>query len=389
MRVVSVAHAYPRWDGDVAGAFIERLCIALHDRSHSTVVVVPSDEGEGGTVLRNKLKVRRVRYAPASRETLAYRGHMADAGKSMLGLLPVASMIAAQAGAVFEEVRTSNADLVHAHWWIPGGVSAWLACLAAHRRFVVTLHGTDVAILKRSEPARRLARLVLRKASAVTAVSSYLAKEAAYVSGLNPDDIVVQPMPLDIDRYSRQSRGGGGVVTVGRLVQQKNISVLLEAIATLRKQGRTVGLKIVGDGPERRSLEYRATQLGITDLTQFIGEVSPEIIPDAIGDADVFAFPAMDEGLGLAAAEAFMLGVPVVAASQGGGVVDIVPPNGAGRLVDATDARQMARAIEELLGDPESKHLAAEKGDRLKEQLNPAAVAAVFEDVYKRALADE
>ncbi len=134
MRLVSVAHAYPRWDGDVAGAFIERLCVALNDRSHSVVVVVPADEGKGGRIVRNNLDVRRVRYAPASRETLAYRGHMADAGKSLLGLLPVASMIASQAGAVFEEVRASRADLVHAHWWVPGGVSAWLACIAAETR---------------------------------------------------------------------------------------------------------------------------------------------------------------------------------------------------------------------------------------------------------------
>ena len=389
MRVVSVAHAYPRWDGDVAGAFIERLCVALHDRSHSVVVVIPSDEGNGGRVVRNRLDVRRVRYAPASAETLAYRGHMADAGKSLLGLLPVASMILSQAAAVFEEVRSSRADLVHAHWWVPGGVSAWLACLASHRPFVVTMHGTDVAILKRSKSARKLARLILRKASVVTAVSSYLANEAAKVSGLDPDNIVVQPMPLDIGRYSRQSSGGEGVVTVGRLVQQKNVAILLEAIALLKKNGRTVGLKIVGDGPERSSLEYRAAQLGIADLTRFVGAVAPEAIPDAIGNADVFAFPAVSEGLGLAVAEAFMLGVPVVAARQGGGVTDIVPSAGAGRLVDATNAAQIAQAVEELLGDAQSKPLASELGEDLKRHLNPGAVAVVFEDVYRSALSGE
>ncbi len=196
-------------------------------------------------------------------------------------------------------------------------------------------------------------------------------------------------MPLDVDRYARQSKGGEGVVTVGRLVQQKNVAVLLEAIALLKKQDKTVGLKVVGDGPERRSLEYRASQLGIADVTQFVGAVPPETVPDAIGDADVFAFPAINEGLGLAAAEAFMLGVPVVAAQQGGGVTDIVPPDGAGRLVDATDARQMAQAIEELRGDPESKQLASKRGRNLKQHLSPAAVATVFEGLYERALSDE
>ncbi|NQU76728.1 MAG: glycosyltransferase, partial [Planctomycetes bacterium] len=161
---------------------------------------------------------------------------------------------------------------------------------------------------------------------------------------------------------------------------------VLEAIAILKQQGKTVSLKVVGDGPDRQSLEYRANHLGIADLAQFVGAVPPENIPDTIGDADVFAFPALNEGLGLAAAEAFMLGVPVVAARQGGGITDIVPPDRAGRLVDATDARQMARAIEDILENPESRRLASERGETLKKRLNPAAVAAVFEDVYLQAL---
>jgi len=311
---------------------------------------------------------------------------MADAGNSLIGMLPVASMIASQAGALYEEVRQRRAELVHAHWWIPGGISAWLACLAAHRPFVVTLHGTDVAILKRSKPARRLARLVLQSASVVTAVSSYLAKQAAGAAEIDLGSVVVQPMPLDVDRYTRQSTGRGGVVTVGRLVQQKNIAVLLEAIAVLASRGKKVSLKVVGDGPERRSLEYRADQLGIDQLVTFVGTIPPEAIPQALGDAAAFVFPAVNEGLGLAAVEAFMLGIPVVAARQGGGVSDIVPPNGAGRLVDATDARQIANAIEDVLSDPDSRRLASERGKALKQQLKPSAVAAVFEDVYKRAV---
>ncbi len=387
MRVVAVAHAYPRWDGDVAGAFIERLCVALHERGHPSVLVVPADEGAGGRISRNGIEIRRARYGPATRETLAYRGTMAEAARSFTGIALVTSMISSQASLAFTAVREVQADLVHAHWWVPGGVSALLASIGCHRPFVVTLHGTDVAILKRSSAARNLARFVLRRAAAVTAVSSYLAREAAAVSGLDVNSIVVQPMPLDVTRYTRPSKGGRGVVTVGRLVQQKNISALLEAIALLRKRDKTVALKVVGEGPDRRSLEHRAKQLGIADITQFVGAVPPEAIPDEIGDADVFAFPAVDEGLGLAAAEALMLGVPVIAARQGGGIKDFVPATGAGRLVDANDARQMAEEIEALVGNETVRLLAQEKGESLKKKLDPAAVAELFESVYRQALA--
>lgn len=386
---MSVAHAYPRWNGDVAGAFIERLFVALQEVGHSVSVVVPADEGQGSDDTQNGIPIKRARYAPSSYEVLAYRGHMADATRSLTGLASFVSLVLTQAWALTEVQRRSPADLVHAHWWVPGGVSAWLACLAFHKRYVVTLHGTDVAVLERSKGARRLARIVLRGASKVTAVSSYLAERAAAVADLDPQDVLVQPMPLDVDRYSKRSGGGGGVVIVGRITEQKNIAVILEAMAILKKLGRELKLKIVGDGPERRSLEYRANQLGIGGTTDFVGAVEPVQIPEAIGDADVLAFPAIGEGLGLVVAEALMLGVPVVAARQGGGVMDLLPSDRAGRVVDGHDAKQFAQAIEALLGDPAARDLAASSGEELRDRLSPSYVARVFESVYLEALSGE
>src|SRR5439155_6553417 len=106
-----------------------------------------------------------------------------------------------------------------------------------------------------------------------------------------------------------------------------------------------------------------------------------ERIPDAVGDADVFVFPAVGEGLGLVAAEALLLGVPVVATQDGGGVTDIVPETGAGRLV-SPDAREIARAIEQLASDPESRRLAAAAGVALPRRFEPAVVADGFQDLY-------
>lgn len=388
MRIVSVAHAYPRWEGDVAGAFVERLAVALQQRAHRVSILVPSDEGSGGEVIRNGVALRRVRYAPASLEVLAYSGQMIGATRSLTGLLSFGALIAAQAVAAIEETNKEPVDLIHAHWWVPGGVAGWLAHLVKHRPYVVTLHGTDVAILKGSSIGRHLARAVLRQASAVTAVSSYLAERTAHQLAIDPRRIVVQPMPLDVGRYSRLSTGGDGIVTVGRLVQQKRLGTLLEAVARLRTTGSALPLKVIGDGPERRSLEYHAAQLGIGDITEFVGEMRPEAIPDAIGNADVFAFPAVGEGFGLAAAEALMLGVPVVALRSGGGVADVVPPDGAGRLVSGDSPGELAVAIAAVVGDPQSRQHAADLGILLKDRFDPDKVAAVFEAVYARALGE-
>ncbi len=385
MRLIYVTHAYPRWDGDVAGTFIERLVVALDQRGHHLHVIAPADRGDGKRERRGAVEISRVRYAWARRETLAYRGTMVEAARSAVGALTAGSLVVAQARAI---ARIRSGDVVHAHWWVPGGVSAWLARIARAPRYIITLHGTDVAILEHSRVSRALARRVLKSAAAVTAVSTYVAESAAAVVGLDPEDILVQPMPADVGRFTRTSAGGGGVVTVGRLVSQKRIDVVLEAMARLKEiDGKAVPLTVIGDGPLRGPLEEHTERLGLTGHTRFLGEVEPAKLVDAIGDADVFAFPAVGEGLGLAAAEALVLGIPVVASRDGGGVIDIVPPTGAGRIVAPGDARQMAQAIDELLRDPTSKQLAAQAGKLLRERLDPDRVAGEFEAVYQRVVA--
>lgn len=389
MRIVSVTHDYPRHEGDLAGAFIERLLVALHRRGHSVEVVTPADGGEGGRREAQGVTVTRVRYAPARWETLAHRGTMASALRSPHGVAALASLIAAQARAVRAASRArAPVDVVHAHWWIPGGISAWLAASPGAPPYVVTLHGTDVAVLGRSALARAVARRVLRRAAAVTAVSSYLAQRAAAATGLDPSAIVVQPMPLDTAKLGRVSAGGGGIVTVGRLTEQKRVSLILDALVALKRRGRRLSLTIVGDGPERRAIAERASALGVAEQVRFAGGVEPARVPEAIGDADVFAFTAVGEGYGLAAAEALALGVPVVAMEGGGGVTDLVPRTGPGRVVPDGDVEALASALDELAGSPDTRRLAVELGARLKQQLAPETVADRFEAIYQRVVSE-
>ena len=387
MRIVSITHNYPRHDGDLAGAFVERLLVALRARGHAVEVVTPADGGDDAGHETAGVPVRRVRYAPARWETLAHRGTMASALRSPAGLVSLASLVAAEAGALRAASRTGPpVDVVHAHWWIPGGVSAWLASSRKAPPYVVTLHGTDVAILARSAPARALARRVLRRAAAVTAVSSWLAERAAAATGLDPAAIVVQPMPLETAHLSRVSAGGDGIVTVGRLTEQKRVSLILDALVRLKHRGRHLSLGIVGDGPVRDALADRAAALGVAEQVRFAGRYAPANVAEVIGDADVFAFTALGEGFGLSAAEALALGVPVVAMEGGGGVTDVVPRTGPGRVVPDGDVEALATALDELSRSPEARRLAAELGARLKRQLAPAAVAERFESIYQTAI---
>lgn len=380
LRILSVTHAYPRWDGDIAGGFIEILNQALAARGHEITVIAPADQGKGGEAMRGAVRVRRVRYASAARETLAYRGTLVAAARTPGGFMAAVGLIRALRRAI----RAADVDVVHAHWWIPGGVAAWAA--GSRLPFVTTMHGTDVALLDAVRPARVIARRVARRAAATTAVSTFLAERAGR-AGITVSDVI--PMPASVREFARQSTGGEGVFFVGRLTTQKRLDLLLDAVAHAAAGGRTFPLTIVGDGPERQALERRATANGIAASTRFLGMISPEHVPDVLARADVFAFPARAEGYGLAVAEALMMGIPVVVLNDGGGVLDIARPaerGGAGRILEPGDAAAFARALVELASDSEARSRAQKAGNGLRATLAPDAAAERFERVLKRSV---
>jgi glycosyltransferase involved in cell wall biosynthesis len=379
-----VAHSFPRAEGDVAGAFVWRLAEALAVRGHAVTAIAPADRGDRGAPTLGRVAVRRVRYAAASRETLAYQGTMHRlAGRSPLGILTFGALVRALAQAVSAECRSGQVDIIHAHWWIPAGLAAAVASRGG-RPFVVTLHGTDVALARRLPGGRLLMGAVLRRAAAVTAVSSSLADTAA-AAGLPRAEIALTPMPLAPATPAVHSTPRRGAIFVGRLTIQKHVGDLLEALALLAGRGERVDLTIVGDGPERATLERRAAAPGLAGMVRFVGAVPPDAVASHFSGKRVCVLPSVDEGLGLVVAEALAAGVPVVAA-RSGGIPDLMTDPDAGELVAPGNVVALADAIHRVIGDGRYVAGAVRAGRALLERLSPEAVAGQFEEIYGRTL---
>jgi glycosyltransferase involved in cell wall biosynthesis len=249
---------------------------------------------------------------------------------------------------------------------------------------VLTVHGTDGALLRRSRLARRLARPVFARARVVTAVSRELAGWVQSATGRHIAAAHVHPMPVDSANWP-WTTGGGGAVVVARLTPQKRITLAIETTAFLASCGHDLPLTIIGDGPERASLERQAERLGISPFVRFVGSVPPEQIPGLLAQADLMFFPAQGEGFGLAAAEALMAGVPVLGCWDGGGVLDVVPESGAGRLT-LPSAEALTDATLDLLSDPDRLALARLVGESWRARLSPGHVAERCEEWYREAL---
>src|SRR6266542_2390330 len=125
LRVVFVAHAFPRGEHDPTGHFLLGLAGALAAEGVEVEALAPAAPGLAARERLAGVAVRRYRYAPRRAETLAYHGTMHARAASPAGAAALAGLLTA--GTLALRRAAAGADLVHAHWWFPGGLQALAA----------------------------------------------------------------------------------------------------------------------------------------------------------------------------------------------------------------------------------------------------------------------
>ena len=349
MRALFLTHSFPREPGDAAGSFVLRLAVALRDHGVDVHVVAPSGDHLPATDRFDGIPVERFRYAPRRYEKLAYTGNMHTQVRDSWGAkLALLGFLGSEFGSAVRARRAFEPDVVHAHWWFPGGlVGTWLSGLSGVP-LVTTLHGTDVRLARGTAMARPLFRHVLQQSSAVTTVSRWLAREAeTLVSGVRTS---VAPMPVATELFTPGgTRDPNRLLFVGRLTAQKGIEGLIEALALMR---HAASLDVVGDGPLAAKLMDRARALGAGDRVRWLGQLTQPNLVDLYRHAAALVVPSTDEGLGLVAVEAQLCETPVVGYDSGG-LTDTVQHDRTGMLVPPGDVAALAAALDDLLDRPD------------------------------------
>ncbi len=392
-RILFVTHNFPRYAGDAAGSFVLRLARALIDAGAHVQVLAPAAAGLASHDQVDGVPVERVRYAREERQVLAYEGTMVEAVRgswggrfALLGLLWHMARAVRRAVASARRAGTPY-DVVHAHWWFPGGLSAWHAGAggAGMPLLVVTMHGSDVRLAQRIAPSHVFLRRVLGRARAVTAVSQWLARTAeALVPTVH---VHVAPMPVAVDRFGPPPHADAlttrdGVLFVGRLNAQKGVADLIDALSQTTTAVRCV---LVGDGPDREALLVRARELGVADRLTWHGTLPGEALPDLYRRAAVTVMPSREEGLGLVAVESQLCGTPVIGYDSGG-LPDVVSPSAGGTLVAVGDIAGLAAAIDRVVGSPaDARRLGETARAHVLQVFSPQHVAVRYLELYRTA----
>jgi glycosyltransferase involved in cell wall biosynthesis len=179
--------------------------------------------------------------------------------------------------------------------------------------------------------------------------------------GLSPDDIVV--------------------TNVGRYHEQKGQAYLIDALAQVVERRSPVKLVLVGWGADEGALRARADARGVGDQVTFAIERADA--PAIVAASDVFAFPSLYEGLGVALLEAMALRRPIVATDIAP-LVEVVRDEVDALLVPPRDVQALASAVLRLVDDPAfAAALAASAQQRVRESFTVEHAASEYERVFE------
>ncbi len=146
----------------------------------------------------------------------------------------------------------------------------------------------------------------------------------------------------------------------GRLIEDKRLHLLLDAVAILAAKRSGPLLRIIGGGADRTALAARARDLGIEQAVRFEGTLpTSDELWRYLARSDVAIQPSAREGFGMFALEAMAAGLPVVYCRSPESATGELVRNGIEGLAVAPDPRALAKALDHLLDDQESRRAMA------------------------------
>jgi colanic acid/amylovoran biosynthesis glycosyltransferase len=280
---------------------------------------------------------------------------------------------------------------LHVHFATPASTVALIACRIVPITFSLTVHGPD----EFDDVVGYRLREKIAAASFVCCIGHYARSQVMRLSSVEHwDKLEVTPLGVDPAVFRVRTQEGAGrtsfdVLCVGRLVPAKGQHVLVAAIDELVREGRDVRLRLVGDGPDRASLEDDVQRRGLERRVEFTGALDADRVRELYGSASAFALASFAEGIPVVLMEAMASGLPCVT-TRITGIPELIRDGVDGILVPPSDAAALAAALRRLIDDPACRMgLGLAGRSRILEAWNLERNTARLADVFRRRAAGD
>jgi glycosyltransferase involved in cell wall biosynthesis len=386
-RVLILAHNYPRWDGDSAGAPLKELVEQFRARQISVCLIAPHCAGVPTIERGDYLEIHRFRYALTT--AFAYSGTIHKQVMRPLGLLKLVPFMISYLCKAVELVNREKPDVILAQGLVPSGIVGWFVSLFRGKKLYVTGYGADMALLRQSGLLRSLARLICRRSVKAFVVSNYLRETALDLDLTTPAKIEVCPMPARTDLFGKQpvfERIPPLILAVARFTHQKQLEVLIKALGMLRDDDIDFVCEIYGEGEREADLQTLITKCSLQERVWLKAPVPQAQLAKIYPSARVTVLPAINEGFGMTLVEAQLSGSAVVGA-RSGGIIDIIHDCETGLLFEPANAEQLAAQIKCLLTDEQLyRNLITNARKEAEKRFSPDVIAARYEQALGLAL---
>ena len=283
-------------------------------------------------------------------------------------------------------IADESPDLIHAHFFNDG-----LDALRLGDRLecpvITTLHGHDITKHENAVAQSRANRKFFDTVDKVIAVSSFIAGEAL-ARGCPEAKLVQHYIGIDLEKFSQLKKESDEptLLFVGRLVEKKGCTYLLQAMEQLKPRFPELRLTVIGEGELKAALQQEAMSRQLN--VEFAGTASAAEIRRQLARCWLFVAPSVTaengdaEGLGMVFLEAQALQTPVVS-FRSGGLVEAVDEGRTALLSDERDVAGLARNIAELLENSTLRHnMGVEGRNRVEQFFDIRKQCAKLETIY-------
>jgi glycosyltransferase involved in cell wall biosynthesis len=403
VKILVMTSSYPTSEGTHEGGFIADLVRRLPERRILPFVLVPHFPGGVFKEQRDGIPIFCFPYFfPFRFERLAYgSGLVFNIRRDFFAFAGIIPFCKAEFLWTLALLYKEQVDLIHTHWLIPQGFTGAVVHWITGLPHVATVHGSDLALIRKSAILTRICSFIIRHSDAVTVNSSYTRQLLVSLVPGSEKKIQIIPMGVDPQKFIieagscsvKKNATDRVILNVGRLIDWKGTQYLIDAMPEVLLHIPDARLIIIGTGPEEESLRQRARELQLDDHITFLGAVSNKILIEHYHCADVFILPSIQksgntEGLGVVLLEAMASGCPVIG-SNVGGIPDIITDGENGFLVPERDSERLAEQIIRLLQDGDLRGMFRKNGYiKIHTSFSWDLISNQFASVYHQSLMD-
>ncbi len=280
-------------------------------------------------------------------------------------------------------------DLIDAHYFYPDGVAAALLAKWFRKPYVVTARGTDLNLIPEYPLPRRMIRWAATKAQASIGVCSALV-DVLREWGIDPARLHVIRNGVDLERFRplpqaemRHQLGVSGsplLLSVGYLIERKGHRIAIDALSKLLHIFPDARLLIIGEGPERNSLEQHVSELGLENKVRFMGTVPNTDLVRWYSAADALVLCSSREGWANVLLESMACGTPVIATNIWG-TPEIVSTESAGRLMSDRSTEALLDAYSSLFSSTPDRKAVRKHAERFSWDETTEAQVELFRKI--------